>query len=308
MTKTLSPSERGETFAVPKLDVHDLVTHTIIEQLEKGVIPWQKPFKDDSVTPFGIPVNYTTGNLYRGINIVLLWSSAIKNNFRTAEWASFKQWQSKNERIRKGEKGNLVVYYDTFEKEVDDEIKKIPFLKASYVFNRCQLESYVEENFKDGATESMNLVKTIDLVEIFVANTKAVIEHQGAQAFYSPIADRINMPFPEYFENTAVCTATEGYYSTLLHELSHWSGHKSRLNRLEKAKFGDKRYANEELVAEFSAAFMCAGFGIGTLDKGNHASYIDNWLSLLRDDNRAIFRAASEANKVVEYLSSLQPA
>ncbi|MFD1258580.1 ArdC family protein [Mucilaginibacter terrae] len=302
---TLSPSERGEKFTVPRLDVHDLVTTTIIEQLEKGVIPWQKPWSGPNHQVLGLPQNYVTGNKYNGINIVLLWCSAIKNNYTTSEWGSFKQWQSKNEKVRKGEKGNLVVYYDTIEKEKDGEIQKIPFLKSSYVFNRCQLQSYEPPTPTHEPTSKVSIIEKIDAIEQFVSNTKAIIQQQGDQAFYSPMADRINMPFPEYFEDTASCTATEGYYSTLLHELSHWTGHKDRLNRLEKARFGDKKYANEELVAEFSSAFLCAGFGIATLEKGNHSSYIDNWLSVLREDNRAIFRAASEANKVVEYLLNI---
>lgn len=295
-------------YTINQKDVYQQVTDTIIQQLEQGVVPWQKPFNGSEAAAFTIPRNFATGNHYKGINIVLLWAHALKNGYQSDEWATFKQWNEKGERIRKGEsaKTQLIVFYDTYEKEVDGEMQKVPFAKVSTVYNRCQLQSYVPSENSKLSSDQPDVIERIDMVEQFVANTRAVVEHQGNQAFYSPVADRINMPLPEYFENTAVCTATEGYYSTLLHELSHWSGHKERLNRLEKARFGDKKYANEELVAEFSAAFMCAGFGIGTLEKGNHASYIDNWLSVLREDNRAIFRAASEANKVVEYLNGLQ--
>jgi antirestriction protein ArdC len=302
---TLSPSQKGETFTVPRLDIHDLVTSTIIEQLEKGTVPWQKPWNGPNHKPLGLPENYITGNKYQGINIVLLWCSAIKHNYHSSEWGSFKQWQTKKEAIRKGEKGNLVVYYDTIEKEKDGEIQKIPFLKSSYVFNRCQLASFEPPAETEEPIDTFSLIEKIDAVEQFVSNTKAIIEQQGDRAFYSTATDKITMPYPEYFENTATCTATEGYYSTLLHELSHWTGHKERLNRLEKAKFGDKRYANEELVAEFSSAFLCAGFGIATLDKGNHASYIQSWLKALKEDNRCIFKAASEASKVYSYLHKL---
>lgn len=306
MTTQLSPSERGETLTVPRLDVHDLVTSTIITQLEKGVIPWQKPFKDKTFSPFNIPVNFTTGNRYRGINIILLWCSAIKNNFQTDEWASFKQWKTKNERIRKGEKGNLVVYYDTFEKEIDGEIKKIPFLKSSYVFNRCQLEDYQPPKPVE-FFNNFEFTQKIETIEEFIANTEAEIEFHDGSAYYIPSEDKIMMPKIENFKATAICTATEGFYSTMTHELTHWSGAENRLNRLRKDKFGDKSYANEELVAEFGAAFLCAGFGLATVEKGDHAGYIDNWLKVLRDDNRAIFRAASEASKAVDYLHSLQP-
>lgn len=306
MAQQLSPSERGETFNVPRLDVHDQVTTTIIDQLEKGVIPWQKPFRDNSFTPFNIPVNFTTGNRYRGINIVLLWSSAIKNSYSTDEWASFKQWQSKNERIRKGEKGNLVVYYDTFEKEVDGETKKIPFLKSSYVFNRCQLEGF-EPPKPPEHLEIFEFGEKIDAIEDFVANTQAIVEFHDGGACYIPSQDKIMIPNLENFTSTATCTATEGLYSTLMHELTHWSGAEHRLNRITGKRFGDQNYATEELVAEFGAAFLCAGFGLATVEKGDHAGYIDNWLKILREDNRAIFRAASEASKAVDYLNALQP-
>lgn len=306
MAKQLSPSERGETFSVPRLDIHDLVTTTIMEQLEKGVIPWQKPFKNNSFSAFNIPTNHVTGNRYRGINIVLLWAANISRNHTTDEWASFKQWQGKNERIRKGEKGNLVVYYDMLEKEVDGEIKKIPFLKSSYVFNRCQLEGYVSPKPEEHLN-TFSFSEKIEAIEAFVENTDAVIESHEGGACYIPSADKIMMPFPENFFATATCTAVEGYYSTLMHELTHWAGAEKRLNREKGKRFGDQNYANEELVAEFGAAFLCAGFGLATAEKGDHAGYIQHWLKVLREDNRAIFRAASEASKTAEYLNSLQP-
>ena len=306
MAKQLSPSEQGETFAVPRLDVHDLVTTTIIGQLEQGVIPWQKPFKDNSLSPFKIPTNHVTGNRYRGINIVLLWAANINRNHTTDDWASFKQWQSKNERIRKGEKGNLVVYYDTFEKETDGEKKQIPFLKSSYVFNRCQLEGYVSPEPEEHInTFSFN--EKIEGIEAFVENTDAIIESHAGGASYIPSTDKIMMPFPENFFATDTCTAVEGYYSTLMHELTHWVGAEKRLNRTKGKRFGDQNYANEELVAEFGAAFLCAGFGLATVEKGDHTGYIEHWLKVLREDNRAIFRAASEASKAVDYLNVLQP-
>lgn len=309
MQKQLSPSERGETFTVPRLDVHDLVTHIIIGQLEKGVIPWQKPFKDNSRSPFNIPFNYTTGNKYRGINIVLLWAAAMDRNYQTDEWASFKQWQNKNERIRKGEKGNLVVYYDTFEKDVDGEIQKIPFLKASYVFNRCQLESYqpleVEEPVQPRKIVPFEHIAAVDM---FINNTGAIIGHHNGGAYYDRVADVIGMPYSDNFEEVAGCTVTESYCSVLFHELIHWSGAKHRLNRLKAKIFGDQNYAQEELIAEFGGAFLCAEFGLNTAEKGNHAAYIDNWLTALRADNRCIFKVASEASKAVTYLTDLQPA
>jgi antirestriction protein ArdC len=303
MTSTIKPT----TVSTTVKDVYQIVTNIIIEQLEKGVIPWQQSWSTSGLNvPLGLPSNQITGNYYRGINIVLLWAAATKNNFKTSEWASFKQWQSKNEFVRKGEKGNLVVYYDTFEKENDGEIQKIPFLKASYVFNRCQLSSYQEPEVKEPAY-TPGIIEQIDEVDIFLENTKAIIETHDGSACYKIQEDKILVPYPESFHVTPTCTATEGFYSTILHELIHWSGAKHRLDRTKGKKFGDQNYAVEELVAEFGAAFLCAGFGIATVEKGDHAGYIDHWLKVLKENNRYLVTAASEASKAADYLRSLQP-
>ncbi|PAW93157.1 hypothetical protein CKK33_06475 [Mucilaginibacter sp. MD40] len=305
---TLSPSEQGQTFSVPRLDVHDLVTHIIIDQLEQGIVPWERRWINEDILPFTIPFNGTTGNRYNGINIVLLWSSVIKNRYTTDEWASFKQWHINGEIIRKGEKGSLVVYYDTFEKEVEGEIQKIPFLKTSYVFNRCQLVSYDET--PPFIKKYTGLVPTFEKrldVQQFVENTGAIIKHHNGGASYNRANDEISMPFPEQFVDTLQCTATENYIATLFHELVHWSGAPKRLDRIKSEKFGDQNYANEELVAEFGSAFLCAGFGLRTAEKAAHSAYIENWLNVLKEDNRCIFRVASAASKAADYLNSLQP-
>lgn len=293
-------------FTVPRLDVHDLVTNIIIEQLEKGVVPWKQPWTDEDSPSLGLPRNKTTGNYYRGINIVLLWSSSIKNNFKTDDWGSFKQWQSNKESIRKGEKGSLVVYYDTIEKEQDGELQKIPFLKSSYVFNRCQLASFVTPEITETTNQKPSYEK-IEAVDHFILNTGAIIGHHKGGASYNRKTDKISMPKIETFIETETCTATENYVATLFHELVHWSGAENRLNRVKGKKFGDQDYANEELIAEFGASFLTAGFGLRTAEKGAHSGYIDHWLKILKEDNRCIFRASSEGSKAVEYLHRLQP-
>ncbi|OOQ57374.1 ArdC family protein [Mucilaginibacter pedocola] len=301
MTTTIDENKPSTTFK----DVYQTVTDTIIEQLEKGITPWQQSWAENGFTaPLNLPSNQVTGNYYRGINIVLLWSAAIKNKFPTSEWASFKQWQNKNEFVRKGEKGNIVVFYDTFEKEKDGEIEKIPFLKASYVFNRSQLSSY-EASKGEELTFTPGIIEQIDEVDTFLENTKAIIETHDGGACYKIQEDKILVPYPESFHATATCSATEGFYSTVLHELVHWSGAKHRLDRTKGKKFGDQNYAVEELVAEFGAAFLCAGFGIATVEKGDHAAYIDHWLKVLKENNRYLVTAASEASKAVDYLKTL---
>ncbi len=224
----------------------------------------------------------------------------------TQEWASFKQWSQKNERIRKGEKGTMIVYYDTIEKEVDGESEKIPFLKSSFVFNRCQLESYVPKEDKQ-ESNPVSLVERLEHVEAFVQNTQAIIEHRGYSAYYSPSLDKINMPVKEAFVDRPWSTATESYYAVLSHELIHWSGSPNRLDRTKGKKFGDQKYAAEELVAELGAAFFCAELGINPVPSIDCASYISHWLEVLRNDGRHIVTAASQASKAVDYLKELQP-
>jgi antirestriction protein ArdC len=144
-------------------------------------------------------------------------------------------------------------------------------------------------------------------VDSFFDNTKAIIETHDGGACYKIKEDKILVPYPETFHATATCSATEGFYSTVLHELVHWSGAKHRLDRTKGKKFGDQNYAVEELVAEFGAAFLCAGFGLATVEKGDHAGYIDYWVKVLKENNRVLVTAASEASKAVDYLQQLKP-
>lgn len=306
MTISIS-TEQLPDFLRPKSrrDLHQEVTDTILKQLEKGTIPWHQPWQGGSSKGFfDLPYNATSSNYYQGINIILLWCANINKNFNNAEWATFKQWSEKNETIRKGEKGSMIVYYDVIEKEEDNEIKKIPFLKSYYVFNRCQLNSYDPQK-EEPKADTIPLFQRLEIVDSFVDNTQAVIEHGKDEAFYRPSEDKIYMPAVEAFHDTKTCTATEGYYSTLLHELVHWSGAEKRLNRTKGKKFGDNAYAVEELIAELGAAFICSEFEIATIEKGDHASYIANWLKVLKDNKHCIITAASEASKAVNYMKQL---
>lgn len=300
-TQTLSATKPQSKYR----DIHQEVTDIIINQLEKGTIPWRQPWQGQS-NGFELPFNAISNNFYQGINIVLLWGASIDKKFDSAEWATFKQWSEQKETIRKGEKGSMIVYYDVIEKEEEGETKKIPFLKAYHVFNRCQLNSY-QSNETPSSTESSPLVNRIEVVDSFVENTQAVIEHGTDGAFYRPSEDKIYMPSVEAFQDTQSCTATEGYYSTLLHELVHWSGAEKRLARTKGKKFGDHQYAFEELVAELGSAFLCAEFDITTAEKGDHASYIASWLKVLKDNKHCIVSAASEASKAVNYIKNLNP-
>lgn len=302
------------TQTTARKDIHQLVTDRIVQQLEQGNIPWYKPWQGEGAT-LELPYNKVSQNHYNGINNLLLWCTAHEKQFASPEWATFKQWSENKETIRKGEKGTMIVYYDFLEKEVEgqDELQKIPFLKTYHVFNRCQLESYNGEdvNHPDQDEKMEPLVSRIHAVDAFVENTKAIIQHGGERACFSPKEDMIQMPFQHSFVDTPACTATEGYYSVLLHELIHWSGADGRLERHKaKSQFQVNKqelYAKEELVAELGAAFLCAEFGINTLEKTNHAAYISSWLEALKSDKGLIIPAANQATKAVRYLKELKP-
>lgn len=288
-------------------DIHQHVTDTIIKQLEKGTVPWLKPWNEGDNFSFDMPKNFTTGQKYRGVNIVLLWAAAQEKQYCSNEWASYKQWKVQDEAVRKDEKGTMIVYYDTFEKEDQGEIKKVAYIKQSVVFNRSQLVSYNPSN-KPKLNQSKPLFERIDSVESFIENTQAIIEQPYPKACYNRVTDKISMPDQAAFINTAQCTAKEGYYATLLHELTHWTGHTTRLDRKLGNRFGDKNYAVEELVAELGAAFVCTELEISRPEKENHASYIASWLEVLKENKYAVVAAASEATKASDYLHKLQPA
>jgi antirestriction protein ArdC len=284
-----------------KSDLYQQVTDTIVEQLDKGVALWHMPWVND-FNPFVIPKNCTSGNGYSGVNILLLWASTISNEFTSREWATFKQYKEKNEKLKKGSKGTRIIYYDTFKKEVDGELKNVPFLKSYVVFNRTQLEGYQPPTL---TTPEHNKVETLALVEQFITRTKANIETKPAGALYNRKEDVISMPPRHTFKGDEL-TATSNYYSTLAHELTHWTGHEHRLDREFGKRFGDKAYAFEELVAELGAAFFCAELEITNNPQESHASYLSHWLDILKEDKKAIFTAASAASKSLEYLKKLQ--
>lgn len=287
--------------------VYETITATIIQQLEQGVRPWHKPWHTETPSvAFKIPTNPITGKDYRGINIPLLWHAADDKGFTTNEFATFNQWVQKKETIRKGEKGNTIIFYDLMEKENEKhEIEKVPFVKTAIVFNRSQLQSYNKEEITN--EEKAPLFERIEHVDNFIKNTGARIKYDGGnRAYYSRLTDDIHMPYPDKFIGTPTQDAKEGFYSTMLHELGHWSGNEKRLNRQFGKRFGDKAYAFEELVAEMTSAFVCCRLDITDAPRQDHANYLGSWLEVLHSDNKAILTAASKASQAADYLASLQ--
>ena len=279
------------------MNLYDKVTKQIIEQLEAGAKPWQKSWKGSQ--SFSMPRNAITGKDYNGINIPLLWTAQADKGLQTSEFATFKQWKEKGRMVAKGEKGTMIVFFKMLDVVRDDKEEKIPMLRQSTVFSECQLQDYQAKP----PVDAVDLTTRIAQADNVVKQSGASVKHGGNQAFYQPSTDSIQMPDRESFIATDESSATENYYSTLLHELTHWTGHKQRLDRLRNTKrFGDNAYAFEELVAELGSAFLCAKLGVSNAPRADHASYLASWLKVLKQDSRAIFTASSQASKACAFI------
>lgn len=278
------------------------VTNKIIAQMQTAGASCTNPIIGANI---GMPRNAITGHRYSGINLLLL-------GLTGGSWATFKQWQGKGCKVKKGEKGTQIVFFKPLKVEDRDtgEEIEIPMLKAFYVFHNAQVEATDDKSqaFLDTlACKPANKAQSLADAEQWVANTGATIRHsERPSAFYSPMADYIHMPHAALFDDTKTSTATEAYYSTLLHELTHWTGHKSRCDRELKGKFGSPNYAFEELVAELGAAFQCALLGITPEPREDHAQYLNSWVRCLKDEPKAIFKAAALAEKALKHLEGLQ--
>lgn len=272
--------------------VYQSVTNCIIEQLEKGALPWVKPWKADSTAD----KNIGTQKPYQGINRLILGIESMVSGYDVPVWGTYKQWQALGANVRKGEKGTQIVFFSPVVKENKQtgETEAYNCLKAYWVFNARQVDG-IEIQAPSADNAPFN---AIDHAEALLADSGAVINHGGDAAFYVPSADKIQLPHKSAFDNES------SYYATAFHELTHWTGHETRCNRNLKGKFGNSQYAFEELIAEMGAAFLCAENRIqGEL---RHAGYIGNWLQVMRDDSRAVFKAAALAQKAVDHINGLQ--
>ncbi len=286
-------------------DVYTRITNTIIASLEQGVRPWVKPWSAGNTEGRIVRPLRHNGQAYSGINVLMLWGSAMEQGFECPVWMTFKQAIELNAHVRKGEKGSLVVYANKLTKTENDgdgnEVEReIPFMKGYTVFNVEQIEGLPELFYSKPAPKHSDITR-IERAEAFFAKTGADVRIRGSRAYYAIDADYIAMPPIESFD------AAESYYSTLGHESCHWTRHGSRLNRdFGRKTWGDEAYAREELVAELGSAFLCADLELTPVVREDHASYIASWLKVLKDDKRAIVQAASYAQKAVDYLHQLQ--
>lgn len=295
-----------------KFDIHQEITDRIVAAIETAGefrLPWIKA-KGGS---FARPVNIASGKPYNGVNIVSLWVSALASDYPSNIWGTYRQWQERGAQVRKGEKSSLVVFYKelTFEQRNEEtgetEASERLMARASHVFNAAQVEGFTIEAEPE-ALPGAPIFDPIERAEQFARATGARIEESGDRACYIPSADMIRMPERRCFTGTETATPAEGFYSTLCHELVHWSGAKSRLDRDLTGRFGSESYAVEELIAELGAAFLCSDLVITPDPRADHACYIANWLKVLKNDKRAIFTAASKASQAANWLQTMRAA
>lgn len=289
-----------------RADVYTRVTDRIVQDLERGVLPWLKPWNaEHAVGRICRPLRFN-GERYSGVNVLTLWAEAETRGYGCPIWMTFQQAIALGGHVRKGQHGAPVVYASRFTKTettaAGDEVEReIPFLRQYWVFN-CEQIDGLPASFYQPAEQPKTTLERVANADAFFAATGAEIRHGGNQAYYAGGSDHVQMPPFECFRDA------ESYYATLAHELTHWTKHPSRLNRdFGRKRFGDEGYAVEELVAELGAAFLCADLQITAEVRSDHASYLDSWLKVLKQDKRAIFTAASHASKAVDFLESLQP-
>jgi antirestriction protein ArdC len=295
-----------------KTDIQQEITNQIIDLLDQVSIEnYQPPFSQ--LSSLGLPKNPITENSYQGINILSLWLHQQAKGYTSNEWATFKQWDMIDAKVRKGVKSSKIIFYKTLIKSVEndsseDEELKIPMLKVYNVFNADQIDGYESNIGKiDSASDKVKEIKAIDL---FCKETGAIVKHDGHQAYYDIGRDYINMPIKSLFQDTSQADATDNYYATLLHELTHWTGAKHRLDRFDRGgtnSTAKEKYAFEELVAELGSAFLCAQHRITQIQPEHHAIYIKSWLKSLKENKSYIFKASARASKAINYLNDLKP-
>lgn len=288
-----------------KQDLYKRITSRIVAELEQGVRPWLKPWNVEHAAGRITRPLRANGQPYQGTNVLMLWGEAVAKGYAAPIWMTFRQAQELGANVRKGEQGSLVVYADRIRRtEIGDKTgeeaeREIPFLKGYTVFNVEQVEG-LPPHFYAVAEPQLDSVQRIERAESFFAATKAGIRHGGNMAYYSVTQDYVQMPAFESFRDA------ESYYATLAHECTHWTRHPSRLEReFGRKRFGDEGYAMEELVAELGSAFLSADLDLTLEPRTDHAAYIASWLKVIKDDKRAIFTAASHAQRAIDYLRSL---
>ena len=287
-------------------DIYQEITDQIVSALETGVRPWHQPWNAAHMEGrVALPLRHN-GVAYRGVNALALWMQAMAKGYAAPVWMTFRQALALGANVRKGEKGSLVVYADKIIRtetngETGEESEHaIPFMKGYTVFNAEQIDGLSDLYYAKPAP-STPTIQRIGRVEGFFAATGVLVRHGGNRAYYSVSTDHVQMPPIESFRDAGA------YYATLGHETTHWTKHPTRLDRdFGRKRWGDEGYAMEELVAELGAAFISADLELTPELRDDHASYIEHWLKVLKSDPRAIFAAASHAQRAADFLHGLQ--
>lgn len=289
-----------------RIDLYVRVTDAIIADLERGVRPWLRPWNAEHATGRITRPLRAGGQPYKGINVLMLWASAMSQNCAAPIWMTFHQAKELKGTVRKGSKGSLAVYADRITRretaeDGEESGRDIYFMKGYTVFNVEQIEG-LPAHFYAVAAPQRDPMRRIEAADRFFTNTGGDLRHGGNQGYYAADLDYVQLPPFVSFKDA------ESYFSTLCHEMTHWTKHPARLNRdFGRKKFGDEGYAREELVAEIGAAFLCCDLGITPEPRDDHAAYLGHWLKVLKDDKRAIFQAAAYAQRAVDFLHGLQP-
>ena len=281
-----------------KRDLYAEVSARIVAELERGAAPWVKPWS--ATAGQNVPQNAVTNRPYSGCNVILLWLTRNRG-WPTPRFLTFKQAIEAGGNVRKGEHGTKVYFVKQLQIKDDEgdkpDTRLVPMMREYTVFNIDQCEN-LPDTVKAGKPMRVRNPDTRDeLADQFLHSTGADIRGGHGEAFYVPSHDFISMPAFEAFKGA------DHFYNVAFHELTHWTGHKSRLDRDLKHRFGDRAYAAEELIAELGAAFLAAEFSFN--GDVRNAGYIATWIELLRADKRAFFTACNRASKAAEYLRGL---
>lgn len=290
----------------PARDTYQEVTDKIVAAIEAGSLgrwemPWHKVNGSTRLGAGSMPVS-VDGHQYKGINVPLLWIAAASKGYASNIWGTYKAFQGKGAQVKKDEKATLIVFMSKFTPkpkpgQKPEDVRPIMFAKSFPVFNVDQVDGYKGATVAAPVSLPPAGPERIAYVESFFAALNIDTRHGGDRAYYSAMTDHVQMPHLAQFKDNG------GYYATLGHEYVHATGHKARLDRDLTGRFGSESYAVEELVAELGAAFTCAMLGLDNEPRPDHAKYLQSWLNVLKADKRAIFTAASTAQKAVDYLT-----
>ena len=296
----------------------DKVAKALIDQLKSGTAPWTKPWQPG--LPGSLPYNAASGNAYRGINSLYLHVVSLNEGYEDNRWVTYKQAQELGGQVRKGERSTPIQFWQwTAQKPVLDaagnpvknekgetllhtvKLDK-PLVRGAAVFNAAQIDGLAPPPPRPVPSPEERHGRAQSILD----NSGAAIIHvNGDRAYYQPKDDRIVLPFQGQFIGKGGGVDLDGYFATALHELGHWTGHPSRLNRDLAHPYGSEQYAREELRAEIASLMLGDELGIGH-DPGQHASYVGSWIQVLENDPREIFRAATAAQRITSFVLDLE--